>query len=247
MTANFQPWQRYFQLNAENLLFIDWNSEEYLDAKELSLIFASIQQFQRGEHSEGKYLLNQAKSWEAQYGHSGYSEAMVLFIREEQRHAMTLGRFMKREGIPCLRGHWIDDVFRWLRRRAGLEFTISVLSIAEVISSVYYQGLKLATRSKILRQICNQILWDEAHHLQFQAAAMEMIYQQRRNWKRWLMPTFRRVLLSGTIILVWWQHGQVLRAGGYRLGRFWKECWQEYQDMWAWTPDQVKTEDYEWV
>ena len=247
MTVNFQPWQRYFQLNAENLLFIDWNSEENLDAKELSLIFASVQQFQRGEHSEGKYLLNQAKTWEDKYGHNGYSEAMISFIREEQRHAMTLSRFMEREGIPRLRGHWIDDVFRWLRRRAGLEFTISVLAIAEVISAVYYQGLKLATRSKILRQICNQILWDEAHHLQFQAAAMEMIHHQRSSWKRSFMPIFRRVLLSGTIVLVWWQHGRVLRAGGYRSGRFWKECWQEYRDMWAWAPDQVKTEEYEWV
>ena len=92
---------------------------------------------------------------------------------------MSLGQFLDREGIPRLKHHWVDEVFRKLRRFSGLEFSISVLIVAEVVSSVYYKALKFATKSRILQQICNQILWDEKHHLQFQASALRAIAENK--------------------------------------------------------------------
>src|SRR5258705_6635580 len=144
----FSLWYQYFQANQNHFDHLDWKNTESLTGKEKEIITSSIQQFQRGEYSEGKHFLQFAKSMK----NESYVETVKIFIKEEQDHAAVLGKFMDAQHMEKLRSDWLDNTFRWLRNLAGLEGTITVLLTAEIISMVYYTALKLATTSVLLRQ-----------------------------------------------------------------------------------------------
>src|SRR5262249_41548303 len=91
----------------------------------------SIQQFQLGENSEGRAFLQRGEEHARRAGDPWFVPALSLFIAEEQRHAAWLGRFLDRERIPHLKRHWVDGVFRGLRKLAGLEVCVTVLVTAE--------------------------------------------------------------------------------------------------------------------
>ena len=105
-------------------------------------------------------------------------ETVKIFIKEEQDHALVLGQFMDMHSIEKIRKDGLDNIFRFLRKLAGLEGTVTVLLTAEIISMIYYQALRNATSSRTLRQICRQILIDEEMHLRFQSFTLSMIYYQ---------------------------------------------------------------------
>src|SRR5216684_6603784 len=107
--------------------------------------------------------------------HLWFLPALELFIAEEQSHSGMLGRFQDREGIPRLPSHWLDRIFRRLRKLAGLEVCAMVLVTAEVLAIPFYQALRDATRSRLLRSICARILCDEAAHLDYQALTIGLI------------------------------------------------------------------------
>ena len=94
---------------------------------------------------KGKYILHCAREYAARRRTSAYAEVIELFVREEQRHARDLGRFMDVAGIPRRSRTWPDTVFRRLRQLGGLEISISVLITAEIIAKVYYAALREAT------------------------------------------------------------------------------------------------------
>ncbi|HKR06699.1 MAG TPA: hypothetical protein VJY62_18840, partial [Bacteroidia bacterium] len=153
-----------------------------------------------------------------------YMEALTLFINEEHRHAFELKRFMSLQDIPCLKKHWTDTVFRQLRRFGGLEQSISVLLTAEFIAAVYYKSLKQSTRSVVLRQICDQILSDEEMHIRFQSEAISQFYAGRSSFLNKLVTVAKRILLEGTMIVVWSGHEKVLGAAGDDFFKFRKKC-----------------------
>ena len=100
---------------------------------------------------------------------------MKLFIAEEQNHSGILGRFLDREGIPRLTNDWVDGAFRRLRKLAGLDICAMTLVTAEVLAIPFYQALRDATRSALLRSICVRILCDEAAHLNYQALTIGLV------------------------------------------------------------------------
>jgi hypothetical protein len=138
-------------------------------------------------------------------------------------HAKVLGRFMQKHGIPVIKGHWVDDVFRYLRKLAGIENTVRVLLVAEIIAKVYYKALYQATGSELLKKICAQILADEEQHIRFQCDALHVLHGKKGFINRFLVRSWQRVLMTGTIIVVWRYHRKVLRKGGYYFGRFFLE------------------------
>ena len=79
---NFKQWNEYFDENADHFEHFEWNGHKHLTTSEKKDIFKSIQQFQRGENSEGKHLYCYALKTR----HLFYIETIKLFIREEQRH-----------------------------------------------------------------------------------------------------------------------------------------------------------------
>jgi hypothetical protein len=220
-------WYDYFQANAKALRDIPWERGAELAEAERDAIAASVQGFQLGESSEGRHLLHCATAYAEQTDDPAYREAVRLFIGEEQRHARDLGRFLQLAGVPLLTRTWPDSVFRWLRRRAGLELSVSVLLTAEIIATVYYVALRAATRSSVLQRLCDQILADEGEHVRFQCERLAILRQGRTSWSLGSVHMLHRILFWGTCLVVWWKHGRALRAGGFGLRRFWRGAWQE--------------------
>ena len=210
MQTGFKTWRKYFLYNKEHFNHIHFSQSELSEA-ETEFITSSIQQFQKGESSEGLYLLKVAK----ETGDEDYLESIRLFIAEEKNHATSLARFMRQENIPLLKSHWVDSCFRGLRRVATFENTITVVLTAEIIAAVYYRALKNVTRSQPLSAICKQIISDEEMHINFQCQTLHDLRLKNSGFKKFIYGLYRRVLMTGTTLITWFYHGSVLRKGGF--------------------------------
>jgi hypothetical protein len=209
-------WREHFERNQSHFKHINWDEPDELTNAEKALIKRSIQQFQHGENSEGKHLFRFAKTM----GNEEYLQSIRLFIKEEQTHAKVLASFMDKYGIEKIKGHWVDGVFRWLRKLMGLENSVLVLLTAEIISKVYYDALSNATGSGLLQKICAQVLQDEDQHIAFQGCTLNILHQQKNAFSKFLGRSWHLSLMTGTIFVVWWHHKSVLKKGGYYFSRF---------------------------
>src|SRR6185437_17137460 len=108
--------------------------------------------------------------------------SLELFIEEERRHSRHLAGFLEREGAALLRQHWVDRIFRRVRKFAGLELCLRVLVMAEIVAVPYYTALERSTGSPLLRSICANILSDEDDHLRFQAESLQRLQSSRRSF-----------------------------------------------------------------
>ncbi|GIP29410.1 hypothetical protein J23TS9_45400 [Paenibacillus sp. J23TS9] len=225
---NTSKWVQYFASNNQNLKYIHWDDNYKLTTKERETVIKSIQQFQLGENSEGKHLIKRAQEYVQKTKDEDYYLALIEFIKEEQRHARDLGRFMRAQGIPPLRKHWVDNIFRRFRRNASLEQSIIVLVTAEIIAKIYYKALQKSTKSKVLIDLCDQILCDEGKHVQFQSETLHKLSQNRSAFFNRIVYILRRCLFEGTLIIVWYQHKPVFKAGGYKLKSYYYECRYEF-------------------
>jgi hypothetical protein len=216
----FQQWKDYFFINQSHFSHIDFNRPDLFCLDEQKQFNSSIQQFQRGEHSEGKHLLKYAK----QYGDPLYTEAIKLFIKEEQQHALVLAKFLEKHDIPKIKDHWVDSVFRMLRQLSGIDNTVTVLLVAEIISKVYYRALMKATSSELLQQICEQVLKDEEKHLHFQCCTLKILQHKKSKMVKKLWELYFKTILTGTTLVVWTYHKQVLKAGGLSFYDFSRSC-----------------------
>ncbi len=221
-------WCSYFLANRLDPQEMPWDDPYTLSAVEHRAIQHSIQQFQLGEGSEGRRLLDRGRAYSRAVSDSHFSDALSLFIKEEQRHSAHLLRFMQRQGIPELSSHWVDSVFRRLRVLAGLELSLRVLVTAEIIAVPYYRALGRATASRLLGAISDRILQDEAAHLKFQSSMLSRLGTQRHPALRKLISRIHRLFLVGTSFIVWIEHGSVFRAAGYAFKEFALEALWEF-------------------
>jgi len=130
---------------------------------------------------------------------------------------------MNKFQIPLINGHWVDHVFRWLRNTGGIQNTVNILLIAEIIAKVYYKALHHATGSVLLKRICLQILSDEEEHIRFQCDMLK-IFHNRQSWlTNLIIRNFQVFLMTGTTLIVWWFHRRVLKRGGYYFGKYFFE------------------------
>lgn len=220
-------WLEYFRCNRDNLFPIAWECSYRLSDREKATISSSIRSFQLGESSEGTNLLKAARVYAAVSGDNVYVEALKLFIGEEQRHAADLARFMKQQHIALARRHWTDTIFRKLRKLANLELAIVVLLTAELMALIYYKALGNATNSPELKQICQQILRDETAHVCFQSQQLGKMRQNRSRWQLFCLELLQRIFFNATLFVVWFDHGKVLRSGGYTFSSFASSAWLE--------------------
>lgn len=221
-------WRDHFRDNRTHFDGVPWDRCNITPA-EAQAIAASIAEFQLGESSEGRHLIHEARRHAEAAGDPDYAVAMAYFIAEENSHARALGRFMDAAGLPRQGRTFSDSVFRILRKGMGLEVSISVLITAELIAQVYYQALRDATQSAALRSICEQILRDERMHIRFQSERLAILQRFRPRTGLRLGVAARRVLMAGTLPVVWLGHRRALRRGGFSPWRFWRECWVCYR------------------
>jgi hypothetical protein len=219
-------WLRHFESNARQLRIIPWERGAELTLDERTAIASSVAEFQRGESGEGRHLIRYAIQYAERTGDGAYVGAIRLFIREEQRHARDLARFLTLNGIPLARASFADAVFRRLRNLLGtLEMSIAVLVTAELMAQVYYDALGDATRSTILRSLCEQILDDEARHVEFQAERLGILRARRGRLGYLTTMALQRLLFAATCAVVWRAHRRVFRQAGLGLAGFWKNAW----------------------
>jgi hypothetical protein len=149
-----------------------------------------------------------------------FGAALDIFIKEEQQLSRYLSAFMEWQSIPLAEKHWVDTVFRRLRRLAGLELTLTVLVTAELIAVPYDRALRGATGSPILKMICTRILEDESNRLKFQSSMVARLASTRPAALRRALNEVHRLFLMGTMLVVWIEHHAVFEATGYRFRRF---------------------------
>ena len=216
---DFKDWKQYFLQNQDHFAGINLEEADQLTRDDKAAIAASLQQFQKGESSEGKHLFAFAK----QFPDPEYLNCIKLFIREEQRHASVLASFMHKHKIPLIKSHWVDGVFRWLRKLGGIQNTVRILLIAEIIAKVYYRALYNATDSVLLKKICLQVLSDEESHIGFQCDLLKIFYERQSLAGKFLTRNWKLFLMTGTTLVVWFYHKNVLKRGGYYFGKFFFE------------------------
>jgi hypothetical protein len=216
-------WAVFFSSRTASRELLPWSHPRALTDTERRLVSGSIQQFQLGEGSDGSGLIRRGRASRLAALDSNFIRSLELFIQEEQRHSHHLAAFLQREGVALLHQHWVDRVFRRVRKFAGLELCLRVLVMAEIVAVPYYTALERATGSALLQCICANILADEADHLHFQAENLKRLQSTRRSLPS-MELVFWRCFQLATLLVVWHEHGQVLRAGGYGWNSFRKEC-----------------------
>lgn len=224
LTSPYERWYWHFLENRDRSCALPWGDPYLLCAADRRLVAPSIQQFQLGEWARGRGLMRRASSQPVLATDSWFLPALELFIAEEQGHSSILGRFLDREGIPRLTNHWIDRIFRRLRKLAGLEVCAMVLVTAEVLAIPFYQALRDATRSHLLRSICARILCDEAAHLNYQALTLGLVRRPLGNKARVIRSLCHSMFFHCTALLLWEQHHRVFRTAGWDSRRFWNDA-----------------------
>ena len=218
-------WIVLFSSRTASRELLPWSHPRTLTDGELRLVSGSIQQFQLGEGSDGSGLIRRGRASRLTALNPNFIPSLELFIKEEQRHSRYLARFLQREGVAVLQQHWVDRVFRRVRKFAGLELCLRVLVMAEIVAVPYYAALQRATGSALLQRICVDIFADEADHLRFQAENLKHLQSSRRSLA-FLERMFWRCVQLATLLVVWREHSQVLRAGGSGWNSFRTECVQ---------------------
>jgi hypothetical protein len=224
-------WCSYFLANRLDPRELPWPDSYQLTDAERRAISRSIAQFQLGEGAQGRRLQERGRKYAERVGDTHFSQALALFVKEEQRHSADLGCFMDAQGIPRLSKHWIDSVFRRLRVLAGLELSLRVLVTAEIIAVPYYRALGDASASELLGALSDRILQDEAGHLKFQASMLSRVGAGRLPALSRLIWRLHRLFLLSTCFVVWRDHGEVFRAAGYRFREFVLEAFYEFAEL----------------
>jgi 4-hydroxy-3-methylbut-2-enyl diphosphate reductase len=180
-------WIAYFKGNASRQRPIPWELGAGVTAAELSAIAASLRGWQLGETSDGSHLLAAARHYSATIGNPAFVEAVRLFILEEQRHGSNLGRFLDLANVERAKSDWGDTLFRAARYSLPrMEMWATPVVMVETHALVYYNAIRRATRSPVLRRICEQILVDEAPHIRFQCERLAILHRKRSRLLRGL-------------------------------------------------------------
>jgi hypothetical protein len=217
-------WLNHFEYHAQHPRRIPPGLADHLSAGERQLIADSIATFQLGEQSEGGTLQSAAERYAQVRQLPALARITELFIREEQGHAALLGEFMQDHEIPLKSRDWTDQVFRRVRRVAGLELYLYVLITAELIGIVYYRALEQATDCQRLKVLCRTLVSDELAHVGYESHVLLALRRNRSAPVRALLCLAHRMFFAAAASAVWVTHRAVLRRAGYNSRSFLHSC-----------------------
>lgn len=218
---NSMYWINYFTQNLKKQR-IDWSISPTLTTIEKNNILASLQAWQLGETSEGTNLINAATKHAKELNDPHYTDAIRLFIKEEQKHGNNLGQYIDLIGEQRIKKDWGDSLFRKMRGlNTHMEFwTIAVITV-ESAAQIFYQCLKDATECRLLRQICTDILIDEAAHITFQIERLSLLYNHKNLFTRAISYYFYTLFYFSTTLVVWFAHKRLFKAGQVNFSNYW--------------------------
>ncbi len=228
MFRDLEIWLNHFEYHAQHPRSIPGGLSDVLKPQERRLIGRSLAVFQVGEQCEGRSLLHSAWRYAPTHKAGSLVRIVELFIHEQQRHAALLHTFMEDHALPTRRTHWTDFVFCCLRRAGGFEYRLNLFVTVELIASVYYRALEVATGCQRLKVLCRTLVADELTHIGLQS----QLLLTTRAKKSWLARVGVRLLHRGffaaTACVVYVTHRRVLRAAGYSLDSFLRACSTQY-------------------
>ncbi|MEO8766165.1 MAG: ferritin-like domain-containing protein [Ginsengibacter sp.] len=218
-------WIEHFSSNVK-IERVNWSLMPSLTDNEKHNILLSVQAWQLGETSDGSHLLKASRKYAHKNGDHHYPRAVELFIKEEQKHGNNLGRYLDMIGKKRIKKNWADTLFRRIRYfNSSMElWTLAVITV-ESTAQVFYQALKEATGCVLLKQICTDILIDEAHHIDFQIERFAMIYDQKSRMRKYCCYYLYKTFFFATITVVWFAYRRCLMAGNNDFSKYWvKMC-----------------------
>lgn len=215
-----KTWIDHFRANAFEQR-VDWTLQPSITKEETGDILHSLQAWQLGETSDGAHLIRAASLYAKKINDPEYVDAVKLFIKEEQKHGNNLGRYLDAINKPRIKKNWGDTLFRRIRYfNTSMEtWTLAVITV-ESAAQVFYQSLKDATACTLLRQICTDILIDEAYHIDFQTERMQIIFNTRTGIGRMLRHYFYFLFFFSTSLLVWLAHKRLFKAGEVNFKKY---------------------------
>ena len=240
-TTTFRPlqaltsaqWHEHYLNNAASRREVPWDRGAEITADERRAIGKSLSAWQLGETSDGRHLMAAARRYAERQNDPFFLEAVRLFIREEQRHGAELGRFLDLAGVPRARRDWGDTLFRAFRYAVpSMEIWVTVVIMVETLALIYYQAVRDATGSKVLRRICDQILRDEVHHIRFQYERLAVLCRRRPPLLLRATASLHRLLFAGIALAVWAGHRRALAAGGFDFDTYWRSAWMRMRFAW---------------
>jgi hypothetical protein len=237
-------WLAWFTFNAGRPSPIPWEAGAEITEAELEAIGRSLQAWQLGESSDGRHLRRVAALHAAHIGDPDYVLAVDLFIREEQRHGELLGRFLDLAGAGRVTGDWGDSLFRFARYcLPNVETWTTPVVMVETLAMIYYNAIRRATGSRVLRAICVRLLADEGPHIRFQCERLAALRRRRLDLGRQLTGILQHLLFLVVVLLVWFGHHKALRAGGYSWRHYWRASWDRMRSAWQ----RMEPERYDWT
>lgn len=213
-------WIAHFELNATKHR-IDWSIPPSISPEELAPILRSLQAWQLGETSDGSHLLRTASNYAKRIKDPDYITAVQLFIKEEQKHGNNLGRYLDAIHQPRVKSDWGDTLFRKCRYfNTSMDFwTLTVLTV-ESAAQIFYQSLKDASNCTLLKQICTDILVDEAPHIEFQTERLFILFREKFVLSRPFWRYFYQFSFFSIALVVWFGHRKLFKAGGNTFSSF---------------------------
>lgn len=209
-----QEWITHFRQNATQHR-VNWQHAPTLSPAERQAIIPSLRAWQLGETSDGKHLLHAAGKYAKATGDAHYVEAVQLFIYEEQKHGNNLGRYLDALQVPRAKKDWGDSLFRKVRYfNTNMEIWTLAVIVVESTAQIFYQCMKDASNCTLLKQICTDILIDEAYHIDFQTERMAIIFSGKSNVGKALRQVVYPAFFLFVSLLVWAGHRKLFMAGG---------------------------------
>jgi hypothetical protein len=215
-----KKWIMHFRENALQER-VDWNLNPAISESEITSILHSLQAWQLGETSDGAHLIHAATIYAHNIHDLDYIDAVKLFIKEEQKHGNNLGKYLDSIQKPRIKKDWGDTLFRKIRYfNTNMEiWTVAVITV-ESAAQVFYQCLKNATDCTLLKQICTDILIDEAYHIDFQTERMAIIFDTKSFISRCISRLVYPIFFFATSFVVWFAHKKLFRAGGTTFEKY---------------------------
>jgi hypothetical protein len=216
-------WYNHFNQNlkAER---VNWKLKPQLSNIERNVILKSLQAWQLGETSDGRHLLKASEKYAQRNNDLLYIEAVKLFTKEEQKHGSNLGKYLDLISEKRIDYDWGDYLFRKIRYfNTNMElWTLTVITV-ESTAQLFYQSLKDATNCELLKQICTDILIDEAFHIEFQSQRVSEILKNRQKIVILLSFYMYKLFYFSTILVVWYAHKKVFKAGQNNFGSYFRK------------------------
>jgi len=226
-TTNY--WIGHFRENAGQKR-VNWNKGPGITANEIASVLSSLQAWQLGETSEGKHLIAASEKYANKIADPHYVDAIKLFIKEEQKHGNNLGMYLDLISKPRIKQNWGDTLFRKVRYfNTSMElWTLAVITV-ESTAQLFYQALKDATGCPLLKEICTDILIDEAYHITFQTERLAMIFEPKSEFSKAWRGIAYRYFFHATACLVWFAHRQLFKAGGMSFEKYCRKMGYKYK------------------